>query len=665
MAEQDINIQIKTSIDAANAAQTIGGLKRSLVDLQTLAENSDYGKDEIKSLETAISKTTEKMASMKNSVGDIQDKVKTLDGSPIERMKNSFGLLGEGINNLDFGKVIIGIKGIGMAIAANPIGLLLTVVSGLVAVFGDFDKIIKVITGSLQFILGPIQALFDSFGIGKNSVDAATKSLNDYNKAIDDINTNSIVTNASLDSEIKLLEAQGASIDVIAAKKKQQHTDELKRTVEAFNSTTTYLDQLIKLQKKETNGSAEYLELAKKISDARKENQVLSANGIKLANELQIIDINLAKEKKKEADKANEDSIKNQNDANERFKKSIEDELNKLREAEKAKAALLEKGSTIRFEQEMKSIDVIEEFQIKRAKDLEISENGITILKAENIEARKKLEDGYYQYVNKLSDTELERKYKKVDVDVEIKKKSNEIIKQLDDVNFDEINAKRTEKEEANRQKRIQAEIDELNIIKNITESSFSSISTITDAFYSNKMFNLKKTSDAELANLEKGSIEERRYLIKSHNEQQKFAKQQFIISKSLSLSSAIVTGILSTMEAFKNGMKNPVPLLGPATAGVYAAVAGAVSLANIAKIASTRFESKSLSLPEMKSPTTPSSSSSSGVTTQQNQFTPTQFFGLGQTTPQPSNQRVYVVESDITRTQRNVNVVEQRARFG
>lgn len=177
MAEE-IQIQIKTAIDTANSAQKVGQLKNSLVELQNLAENSDLGAEKQREIQQAITQTTAKMANLTEKVGDIRDKVKTLDGSPVERLKNSFGLLGEGVKNLDFGKVITGLKGIGMAIAANPIGLLLTVVAGLVAMFGDFDKIMKLVTGTLQFALGPIQALFDAFGIGKNSVDDMTAAMN-------------------------------------------------------------------------------------------------------------------------------------------------------------------------------------------------------------------------------------------------------------------------------------------------------------------------------------------------------------------------------------------------------------------------------------------------------------------------------------------------------
>lgn len=148
-------------------------------------------------------------------------------------------------------------------------------------------------------------------------------------------------------------------------------------------------------------------------------------------------------------------------------------------------------------------------------------------------------------------------------------------------------------------------------------------------------------------------------------------AKEQFNINKALNLSSAVITGVQSVMNAFSNGMKNPVPLLGPATAAIYAAIAGVTSAANIAKIASTQFNTTS------GAGVTGSRGGSSSIG---GSFTPQslqQIGGSGQSgitnpnstkpnggKPKPEPQKVYVVASDITTSQNKNAVLSRRASF-
>jgi hypothetical protein len=146
---------------------------------------------------------------------------------------------------------------------------------------------------------------------------------------------------------------------------------------------------------------------------------------------------------------------------------------------------------------------------------------------------------------------------------------------------------------------------------------------------------------------------------------QKKNAEDQFKVNKALQVGTAVITGIQSVMSAFANGMKNPIPLLGPATAGVYAAIAGITSAANIAKIMATKFDASSFS-PATDTGGTPASPATGDAAAVSN-FQPNQFFGLGQQTavgmpggPKPI--KVYVTETDIRDVSDRVSVIEQRA---
>ena len=104
MADKSIEIRINAAVEAAEAAETVGQLRRSLEDLQKIAEEGDLGADQFEKLQRSISQTTDELADATGRVNGIRDEIRTLDGSPIERLNNSFGLLGEGITNLDFDK---------------------------------------------------------------------------------------------------------------------------------------------------------------------------------------------------------------------------------------------------------------------------------------------------------------------------------------------------------------------------------------------------------------------------------------------------------------------------------------------------------------------------------------------------------------------------------
>lgn len=188
---------------------------------------------------------------------------------------------------------------------------------------------------------------------------------------------------------------------------------------------------------------------------------------------------------------------------------------------------------------------------------------------------------------------------------------------------------------------KIKAAQDDLEI----AQKGLTAIQGLTDAFFAFKKRGLEKGSKEEL----------------------KAAKQQFNTNKALQLGVATVTGIQSVLSAFANGMKNPVPLLGPATAAVYAGIAGITAAANIAKIAATKFEGGGPSpTGDTPNPSAPGAGGNGDAAAVSN-FQPNQFFGLGQQTAMgmpggPKPVKVYVTETDIRDVSDRVSVIEQRA---
>jgi hypothetical protein len=201
---------------------------------------------------------------------------------------------------------------------------------------------------------------------------------------------------------------------------------------------------------------------------------------------------------------------------------------------------------------------------------------------------------------------------------------------------------KASEKERAIREETQKAAFD-------VTYMGLTAIQNISDVFFSIKSKNLKK-----------GTIEE-----------EQAARKQFEINKKIQLASAVITGIQSVMNAFNNGMKNPVPLLGPLTAGIYAGAAGIAAAANIAKISASKFEGGSAgsaatpSTPEAPTPATTAAGPSFRLFGNANNLN-TMSANQQQTQTAQSGQNInvtaFVVADELTAQQESTNNIMNNA---
>ena len=308
-------------------------------------------------------------------------------------------------------------------------------------------------------------------------------------------------------------------------------------------------------------------------------------------------------------------------------------------------------------EEKKKIIDYYTNLQ--SASELDIRKKNDEKLKAEQEKKDKEEADRLKAQIdlkNELSlseqEKELNRLQEQFDKRMELAKGNEE----LELLIKDEFEQKKKDIEDKYRQQKEQAEKDLADKLKAQKEKEFNDTvefgqkAVVAIGSLSDAIFSIKKR------NLEKGSAEEL-----------KAAKQQFNVNKALQLSTATITGIKTVMDAYNNGMKNPIPLLGPATGIAYAITAGITSAANIAKIAASKFEGGAAgggatigSAP----------STSGGAAATPPTFEPSQFFGLGQGTSTPggggqSPMKVYVTETDISKTQNKVQVIEDRAKIG
>ena len=315
MAE-NIQIKINAAVESAQAAKTIGDLKKSLTELQTIAEENELGVDQFKALQTQIVQTNTDLANAKDRIGDIQDSISTLQGTPIERLSTSFGLLKQSIFNLDFQKAQIGVKGLvdaftplgpdgaplkGLAALRGTLGNLGQGVTALGGAFAQLGKAlltnpIFLLAAAIVSIVAIIGTLLNQLGLLRPILDAIGAAVEFVTDAFDSLTDAIGLNTAATDKNLK------ATLD--AEKKKQSALEETLTVAERIAAATT---ELTGLEEKQVQGiTGLYVGQAKTIETTRLE--LLGRIVVSLQRELAAYDKvqkekrNLTEEEKKSYD---------------------------------------------------------------------------------------------------------------------------------------------------------------------------------------------------------------------------------------------------------------------------------------------------------------------------------------------------------------------------
>lgn len=172
----------KAALKAATDAQVSAGLK--------FGENSAQFK-----------KSAETVNNLRSKMDDLNQTFKnTASGSGIERVNNSLGTLREGIANADFGKFKAGLQGIGQAMSAIPIFLL---VNGLQLLIENFGSVMEF---GKKFL---------------NLYSQEERAVMRLTAELEEQKAKTALLSKEIDRELQIMEAQGASHDKITAKKKE------------------------------------------------------------------------------------------------------------------------------------------------------------------------------------------------------------------------------------------------------------------------------------------------------------------------------------------------------------------------------------------------------------------------------------------------------------
>jgi hypothetical protein len=675
-------------------------------------------KSQLKQLKAAIAEASDpaQMDALAKKAGEVSDRIKDANdavnvfasGSKFEQISSSFGGIKDSIMSLDFeeaaskaqtfqkvmggigkAEITTALKGIGKTVStlgatfvklgaqilANPIFLLVAVITAIVVAVVLFLKKIGVLDDVLAALMAPINALIQGFkdmtdwlGLTSYAAEDNAEKMSAANKKVQESSKERESVQANMyANEIALLKANGQDTlqaEINASKSKSSFAQE------RYNSAKKAFDAEMALGK--NADAAKIKELRKQIADERTiignervSRQVLAINDTKEDAAAAAAAAKTAADKRKE-NAANrlaaersiidnrialvaDESARELQEIQEKYRRQLEDiKLNdKLTVSEKA---------TLKKQNEDLQIQAEKDFQAKLTKTGEDAAKERAKKAQEESDKKISIEDAKWLRLQELttSATEFEKlkAQQKFDEEVAAAGDDNELIKALTTQLQKDLNkiekdaaAERVLTKEEEEKKKRDAQIKTAENGLQIAEDGVKSIQAIGDIAFAAKMKNVKKGS----------------------KEEEELAKKQFKFNKSMQLAGAVVdagkavTASLAAAPLAIGVVPNPV--------GIANLIAtAAMSAANIAKIASTQFTSTSAPAP----PSTPSGGNmpdQSSVSA----FTPGNLFGQNnnqnnvggsQDTSQNITVTAVVSETEITSTQNNILKIQKSAQL-
>jgi hypothetical protein len=219
-----------------------------------LAEATDP--EEIKQLSIAA-------ADLKSQIEDLNDEIKSFQGSNFEQVSGQIGKVGTSIKNLDFEKAVLqsntlitlsqrmtfkeaigGVKNLGTtfinlgkALLTNPLFLIGAIIAAVVVAIyklldslGLIKKMMEIVGAAIDYVIGLFKSLTDWLGITNNAAkDAAEETAKAYEESADRQKKASQTVIQSLDNKIRMAKLEGKDVTELEREKRK----ELEKTAQA------------------------------------------------------------------------------------------------------------------------------------------------------------------------------------------------------------------------------------------------------------------------------------------------------------------------------------------------------------------------------------------------------------------------------------------------
>lgn len=197
------------TVEIAGEQKTLNNVKEIRKAMKDLKNEAIQGNQE----------AAKSFAQLEDKLEDFKDSAKSVKGEGLEPLQNSLSLFTDGVMSFDTGKMQTALKGIGSAMKAIPIMLIVEGIRYLVENFDDLSKGSGILAKALRLIgdlftmIGDgITWLTDKFGWTNSQLDAmGEKAVETFNKTTEAVTAQ----NKAIDDQIKIAKASGeATIDM-------------------------------------------------------------------------------------------------------------------------------------------------------------------------------------------------------------------------------------------------------------------------------------------------------------------------------------------------------------------------------------------------------------------------------------------------------------------
>lgn len=332
-----IQIEIEGGEKIAKAAKSISDYKKEIKEAKALALNGD-------------GVAAKKVAELTDKLEDLNDETKSLKGSGVEKLNSSFGLLTDGFKNFDGGKIMTAFKGIGSAMKAIPLLLIVEGVRYLIENFDELSKGSGVVATALQWVgkaMDEVKKVVtdftDAMGWSNTALQKQGEAIKNYSEKVNEALATQV---AGFDRQIAVAKASGKSTVELEIAKQQAIIDTnllIAKQIEAFVRAGGVLDDE---KKKLLTASLEAIKNAK-VSEfviTETDNKAKSAQYKKSLEEKEKIKVEQdAYNKKRNAEELTAEQLQEQaardldNKAMVNDEQLTQDELNAIKAAASAK----------------------------------------------------------------------------------------------------------------------------------------------------------------------------------------------------------------------------------------------------------------------------------------------------------------------------------------
>lgn len=656
MAE-DKNIAIEVEVK---------GVEKSVESMKDLKNAIKAAKDEQLKAASSFGENSKqytdaakKVSALTNKVDDLKDSTSSLAGSGLERAKAGLAQFGQGLMNLDFGKVKAGLTALKSALASTGIMLIVMAVSYLIANFEELSKgtgllglVLRAVGAYIQTFIDLAYKLTDALGLTNSALDATREAM---------------VANAEKAKEALGEQTKEYDRLIAVAKSNGESTVQIElQKQRAIQATNAMILRQLKAQ----------IEAGQELDESQKKLLTSTLESVKNTHTaIQVIENTDRKDKAERDNKAYEDRKAN----NEKIQNANLSALQQLEDATIANENDAETRAilTAKKEKERRDTKIKDDITGQAYKDALLFQSELRLANelqaiADKSAADKKALDDKSAADKKAIDAKILSDKNKDDIagaQLKVAQDGEDVNAKIallavqKDIELQNANLTANEKLLINQKyendvtalKKAENEKQAADEKKSREESfakaqnAVANLQALSDAFFTFKRLTLKKGSAEELA----------------------AAKKQFNINKALAITTATIQGVQGVLAAFSSGAAVPVvgAVLGPA----YAVLAGVVAAANIAKIASAKFDeggggggggavtsggaTPSVPIPSPPTLNTPNANTNSGTT----------FDSTGKNTSATTptiNVNATIGVDEINSKQNRVSVLEKQSTF-